>query len=102
MITCKADIIMDATKKAVDSGMSDASIFGPVINTNTSRSFPWDLARTITFIKEVSKVSKVSKIPLHVDMGMGVGDILMLETPPIDAVTRANKAMVEMAGVDSI
>jgi len=26
----------------------------------------------------------------------------MLETPPIDAVTRANKAMVEIAGVDGI
>jgi len=26
----------------------------------------------------------------------------MLETPPIDAVTRASKAMVEIAGVDGI
>ena len=35
-------------------------------------------------------------------MGMGVGGIPMLETPPIDAVTRASKAMVEIAGVDGI
>lgn len=76
-----------------------ASIFGPVVNTNTSRSFPWNLARAITFIKECSKVSK---IPLHVDMGMGVGGIPMLETPPIDAVTRASKAMVEMTNVDGL
>jgi len=76
-----------------------ANIFGPVVNTNTSRSFAWNLARAVTFIKEVSKVST---IPLHVDMGMGVGGIPMLETPPIDAVTRASKAMVEMTGVDGI
>ncbi|WNY25424.1 hypothetical protein MsAc7_09760 [Methanolapillus millepedarum] len=76
-----------------------ASVFGPVVNTNTSRTFPWNLARSVTFIKEAAKVSK---IPVHVDMGMGVGGIPMLETPPIDAVTRASKAMVEMAGVDGI
>ena len=76
-----------------------ANVFGPVVNTNTSRSFSWNLARAVTFIKEASKVST---IPIHVDMGMGVGGIPMLETPPIDAVTRASKAMVEMAGVDGI
>jgi len=76
-----------------------ASVFGPVVNTNTSKTFPWNLARAITFIKEASKASK---IPVHVDMGMGVGGIPMMETPPIDSVTRASKAMVEMAGVDGI
>jgi dimethylamine--corrinoid protein Co-methyltransferase len=76
-----------------------ANVFGPVVNTNTSRSFSWNLARAVTFIKEATKVST---IPIHVDMGMGVGGIPMLETPPIDAVTRASKAMVEMAGVDGI
>jgi dimethylamine--corrinoid protein Co-methyltransferase len=76
-----------------------ANVFGPVVNTNTSRSFPWNLARAITFIKECSKVSK---IPLHVDVGMGVGGIPMFETPPFDAVTRASKALVEMTGVDGL
>ena len=45
---------------------------------------------------------KQSNIPVHADMGMGVGGIPMLETPPIDAVSRANKAMVEIAHVDGI
>lgn len=76
-----------------------ASVFGPVVNTKTSKTFPWNLARAITFIKQVSKISK---IPIHVDMGMGVGGIPMMETPPIDAVTRASKAMVEIANVDGI
>jgi len=76
-----------------------ASVFGPVVNTNTSKTFPWNLARAVTFIKEASAASR---LPVHVDMGMGVGGIPMMETPPIDAVTRASKAMVEMAGVDGI
>ena len=76
-----------------------ANVFGPAVNTNTSKTFPWNLARSVTFTKECSRVSK---IPIHADMGMGVGGIPMLETPPIDAVTRASKAIVEIAGVDGI
>lgn len=76
-----------------------ASVFGPVVNTNTSKTFPWNMARSIAFIKAASAESN---LPVHVDMGMGVGGIPMMETPPIDAVTRASKAMVEMAGVDGI
>ncbi len=78
---------------------SGASVFGPVVNTNTSKTFPWNLARAVTFVK---MTSSVSKIPIHVDMGMGVGGIPMMETPPIDSVTRASKAMVELANVDGI
>lgn len=76
-----------------------ANVFGPVVNTNTSRSSAWNLARAVTFVKEAVKVSP---IPCHVNMGMGVGGIPMLETPTIDAVSRASKAMVEIAGVDGI
>ena len=76
-----------------------ANVFGPVVNTNTSKSSAWNLARAVTFVKEAVKVSP---IPCHVNMGMGVGGIPMLETPTIDAVSRASKAMVEIAGVDGI
>ena len=76
-----------------------ASVFGPVVNTNTSKSLAWNLARADTFIKECVKVSE---LPCHVNMGMGVGGIPMCETAPIDAVTRCNKAMVEIAHVDGI
>jgi dimethylamine--corrinoid protein Co-methyltransferase len=76
-----------------------ANVFGPVVNTNTSKTSAWNLARAVTFIKSAVQAST---IPCHVNMGMGVGGIPMLETPPIDAVTRASKAMVEIAGVDGI
>jgi len=76
-----------------------ANVFGPVVNTNTSKSLAWNLARSVTFIKECIKVAK---IPCHVNMGMGVGGIPMCETVPLDAITRCGKAMVEIAKVDGI
>jgi dimethylamine--corrinoid protein Co-methyltransferase len=74
-------------------------IFGPVVNTKPNKSFPWNIARALTAVKECCKVAT---IPIHVNMGMGVGGIPMYETPPIDCVTRANKAMIEIAGVDGV
>ncbi len=76
-----------------------SNIFGPVVNTSTGKSSPWNLARAVTFVKEAVKESP---IPCHVNMGMGVGGIPMFETPTIDAVSHASKAMVEIAGVDGI
>lgn len=76
-----------------------ANIFGPVVNTNTSRSLAWNIARSVTIIKECVKQST---IPNHANMGMGVCGIPMTETPPMEAVTRANKAMIEIAKVDGV
>ncbi len=76
-----------------------ADVFGPVSNTNTGKSLAWNLARAVTFVKACSETSK---LPVHVNMGMGVGGIPMSETPPMDAVTRCSKAMVEVAKVDGI
>ena len=76
-----------------------ANVFGPVVNTNTSKSLAWNLARSVTFVKECVRVAS---IPCHVNMGMGVGGIPMWETAPNDAVTRCNKAMVEVAKVDGV
>jgi len=76
-----------------------ADVFGPVSNTNTGKSLAWNLARAVTFVKACSQVSN---LPIHVNMGMGVGGIPMSETPPMDAVTRCSKAMVEVAKVDGI
>lgn len=74
-------------------------IFGPVVNTNTRKSTPWNIARAITFTLECSKVAN---IPIHPNMGMGVGGLPMAEMPPVDAVTKASRAMVELAEVDGI
>ncbi len=74
-------------------------IFGPVVNTKTNKSAAWNVARAVTFVKEVCKQST---IPIHANVGMGVGGTPMFETPPIDALSRASVAMVEIAKVDGL
>jgi dimethylamine--corrinoid protein Co-methyltransferase len=86
-------------KQVKVAAKAGVDIFGPVVNTNSSKSFPWNIARAITFVKECVAEAE---IPIHVNMGMGVGGIPMFETPPVDAVTRASKAMVQLAHVDGI
>lgn len=74
-------------------------IFGPVINTNCSKSFPWNIARAVTFVKQTVAVSN---IPVHANAGMGVGGVPMRPTPPIDCVTRVAKAMAQIGKVDGL
>ncbi|MCD4703981.1 MAG: [dimethylamine--corrinoid protein] Co-methyltransferase [Methanosarcinaceae archaeon] len=76
-----------------------ADMFGCVVNIKTKKSTPWNLAKTVTLLK---RCVEDADIPVHVNMGMGVGGIPMVEIPPIDAVTRCVKATVEMTGVDGI
>lgn len=76
-----------------------ASIFGVAVGTNTNESLPWNLARTITFVK--GAVSAV-EIPVHVNVGMGVGGVPMMEAPPIDSVTRASKSLVQIGKADGL
>ena len=76
-----------------------ASIFGPVVNTRPTKSFPWNLARALTLVKVVSQAVQ---IPIHVNMGMGVGGVPMTEITPMDTVTRAAKAMITIADIDGI
>ena len=74
-------------------------IFGPVVNTNCSKSFPWNLARAVTFVKQTVAVSN---IPIHANAGMGVCGVPMHPTPPIACVSRMAKAMVQLAKVDGL
>lgn len=76
-----------------------ANIFGLVVNTNSNMSFPWNIARTVTFVKACTEVAN---IPVHVNVGMGVGAIPMTEVPPVDAVSRADKAIVEIGKADGL
>ncbi|MBS4024303.1 MAG: [dimethylamine--corrinoid protein] Co-methyltransferase [Clostridia bacterium] len=76
-----------------------ATIFGSVVNTNSSMSFTWNLARAITFSK--TSVEHAS-IPVHANVGMGVGGIPVSETPAIDAVSRVSKAMAEVGKLDGL
>ena len=86
----------DQVKLAQKAGVT---IFGPVVKTNTSESCPWNLSRAITFMKACSAAAT---IPIHVNMGMGVGSVTVNDHPPIDIVSRASKAMVEICRLDGL
>lgn len=75
------------------------TIFGPVTNILPSRSCPFNIGRVLTFTKACVKASN---IPVHNNMGMGVGGIPLNDVPPVDAVTRASKACVEICKLDGI
>ncbi len=75
------------------------TIFGPVVNTNTNRTIPWNLSRAVTFMKACVEASS---IPIHANMGMGVGAVTVTDHPPIDVVSRASKAMVEITRLDGL
>jgi dimethylamine--corrinoid protein Co-methyltransferase len=76
-----------------------AHIFGVAIGTNTTKSVAWNSARTVTFVKETVAAAH---IPIHVNVGMGVGGVPMLEAPPIDSVTRASKSLVQIGKADGL
>jgi dimethylamine---corrinoid protein Co-methyltransferase len=75
------------------------TIFGPVVNTNTTESSPWNVARATTFIKAAGEIAR---IPIHANMGMGVGAVPVNDHPPTDIVSRASKAMVEICRLDGL
>jgi len=76
-----------------------ANVVGAVVNTNTRKSFPWNIARALTMCKYAVEVSP---IPVHANVGMGVGGVPMQITPPIDCVSRASTAMAEIGRLDGL
>jgi len=86
----------DQLKLAQKAGVS---IFGPAINIVTNESLPWNVARSITWTKACSEVSE---IPIHANLGMGVGGVPLNLTPPVDALSRTSKAHVEICRLDGL
>jgi dimethylamine--corrinoid protein Co-methyltransferase len=43
-----------------------------------------------------------ARIPVHLNVGMGVGGTPMYGFPPVDAVSRASKACVEILRLDGL
>jgi dimethylamine--corrinoid protein Co-methyltransferase len=76
-----------------------ADVFGAAIGTNTGESTAWNLARTLTFVKETVKAAK---IPVHANVGMGVGGVPMMESPPPDSVSRVSKALAQIGKIDGL
>ena len=76
-----------------------ADIYGVAVGTNTNESVALNLARTLTFVKETVKAAD---IPVHVNVGMGVGGVPMMEGPPVDSVTRVSKALARIGKIDGL
>ncbi|SHF53511.1 dimethylamine:corrinoid methyltransferase [Desulfacinum infernum DSM 9756] len=74
-------------------------IYGVAVSTATTESVAWNLARAVTFVKAASEASS---IPVHANVGMGVCGVPMMEQPPIDAVTRVSKALVQIGKADGL
>ena len=76
-----------------------AAIFGPVVNNNTKKSCAWNVARAVTFVKACTAEAQ---IPVHVNVGGGVGGVPMVEVSPLDIVSRAGAAMIEVGKADGL
>ena len=74
-------------------------IFGPAVNVNTSRTVAWNVARALTFMKPCMDVAR---IPVHANVGMGVGGVPMFAFSPVDAVSRCSRACVDILKVDGL
>ncbi len=86
-------------RQAELAAKAGVSIFGPVINTNSNKTFPWNLARAVTFVKACAEAAS---IPVHANVGMGVGATPLSPVPPVDAVSRAAKSLVEIGKADGL
>lgn len=75
------------------------NIFGTVMNTSTTESTPWNIARAVTFTKACSDIAT---IPIHANIGMGVGGVTVHDHTPIDVTSRASKALVELCNLDGL
>lgn len=75
------------------------TIYGPAINIVTNQSLPWNIARSVTFVK---KCVETASIPVHACMGMGVCGVPLTLAVPVDALTRASKAMVDITQLDGL
>ena len=83
--------------KAVEK--AGANIYGMAVNTVTTESVPWNLARAVTFLKATTDAAS---IPVHANVGMGVCGVPMMEQPPIDCVTRVSKSLVQIGKADGL
>ena len=86
----------DQEKAAAAAG---ATIFGPAVNVNTRKSVAWNVARAITIVK---KCCEEATIPVHMNVGMGVGGVPMTPYPPVDAVSRVSRALVDLLRLDGL
>ncbi len=83
-------------KLAAKAGVN---IYGPVVNTNTRRSCAWNVARVVTMVKACVENAE---IPVHPNMGMGVGGSPLTNIIASDAVSRGSTTVVEIGKADGL
>ncbi len=76
-----------------------ATMYGPVVNVNTGKSCAWNMARALAIVKPCMEIAE---IPVHMNVGMGVGAVPMFVHPPGDAACRAAKACVDILRLDGL
>lgn len=86
-------------KQAKIVSSAGAHSIGVVVNTNSSKSFAWNMARATTYVKEATRTSD---IPVLVDAGMGVGGVPLTNVCPTDASSRVAKCLMEIGKADGL
>ena len=86
----------DLVKLAAEAGVT---MFGPAVNVNTTKSVAWNVARALTIVKPCVDEAE---IPVHMNVGMGVGGVPMTPYPPADAVARVSRAMRQVGRLDGL
>ncbi len=74
-------------------------IFGPVVNIDSSETIPFNIGRTVTMMRACAEEAD---IPVHANVGMGVGGVPIVETPPTDSLSRASVALAEIGKQDGL
>ena len=81
------------------AALAGATVYGPAVNVTTTRSVAWNVARALTIVKPCAMDAP---IPVHVNAGMGVGGVPMHPDPPLDAISRASRAFVDIVKADGL
>ena len=76
-----------------------ATVFGPAVSVHTGRTVAWNVARALTYMKPCMEVAR---IPVHANVGMGVGGVPMNTFAPVDAVSRCSRACVDILRLDGL
>ena len=86
----------EQVKMAAKAGVN---IYGPDVNTKPSRSCAWNVSRLVTMTKACVENTE---IPIHPNMGMGVGGSPLTYIIASDAVSRGATAVVELGKADGL
>ena len=76
-----------------------ATVFGPAVSVHTGRTVAWNIARALTYMKPCMQAAR---IPVHANVGMGVGGVPMNPFAPVDAVSRCSRACVDILHLDGL